>query len=172
MRKFKKTSCLPCIFFGIAFTFLGFVIGLDLGMIVGKDMVIDEIKHHTPNLEPKTDTLDYNAIIEKLSILESGNNPNAIGDNGKAYGVLQFHAIAVHEHNQQFKTNYTHKDAFNAELSKLICYNLLKKGAEMHLEKCGVEANESDIVRMHNGGIYSGANKESTLKYLEYYYKI
>lgn len=172
MRKFKKTSCLPRIFFGIAFIFLGFVLGLNLGMIAGKDMGRDEMKQHEPKKEPKTDTLDYKAIIEKLSVLESGNNPGAIGDNGKAFGVLQFHAIAVKEHNEQFNTKYTHKDAFNSEISKQMCYNLLKKGAEMHLKKCGVEANESDLVRMHNGGIYSGANKESTLKYLEDYYKI
>lgn len=168
MRNFKKRSLIFPIFGSLAF----FVLGLNLGMIVGKDMVKDEIKHQTPNLEPKSDTLDYNAIIEKLSILESGNNPDAIGDNGKAFGVLQFHAIAVKEHNQQFNTNYTHQDCFNPEISKLITENLLRLGAEMHYEKCGVEANESDIVRMHNGGIYRGANKASTLKYLQNYYKI
>jgi len=172
MRKFKKTSCLPRIFFGIAFIFLGFVLGLNLGMIAGKDMGRDEMKQHEPKKEPKTDTLDYKAIIEKLSVLESGNNPGAIGDNGKAFGILQIHAIAVREHNEQFNTTYTHQDCFNPEIAKLITENLLRLGSEMHYEKCGVEANESDIVRMHNGGIYRGANKESTLKYLEDYYKI
>jgi hypothetical protein len=168
MRNFKKRSLIFPIFGGLAF----FVLGLNLGMIVGKDMAKDEIKQQTPNKGVKTDSLDYNAIIEKLSVLESQNNPDAIGDNGLAFGVLQFHAIAVQEHNQQFNTLYTHKDAFNAEISKLMCYNLLKKGSEIHYKKCGVEANESDLVRMHNGGIYSGANKVNTLIYLQKYYEI
>lgn len=176
MRKFKKTSILSRIFYGIAFTFLGFVIGLNLGIIVGKDMVIDEIKQHTPKKDPKTpiieDTINYKAIIGKLCILESQNNPYTIGDNGKAFGILQIHAIAVREHNAQFNTTYTHQDCFNPETSKLITENLLRLGAEMHLGKCGVEANESDIVRMHNGGIYRGANKASTMKYLRDYYNI
>jgi len=176
MRKFKKTSLLSRIFFAIAFTFLGFVLGFNLGMITCKDMVRDEMKQHTPKKEPKTpiieDTINYKDIVAKLCIKESQNNPDTIGDNGLAFGILQIHAIAVREHNEQFNTTYTHQDCFNPEIAKLITENLLRLGAEMHLEKCGVEANESDIVRMHNGGIYRGSNKESTLKYLEDYYKI
>lgn len=168
MRNFKKRSLIFPIFGSIAF----FMLGVNVGMLAGKDMVRDEIKQHERNKQLKTDSLDINAIVEKLSILESGNNPDAIGDNGKAFGVLQFHAIAVKEHNNQFSSNYTHQDAFNPEISKLMCYNLLKKGAELHYKKCGVEANESDLVRMHNGGIYEGANKECTQNYLRKYYNI
>jgi hypothetical protein len=167
MRNFKKRSLIFPIFGSLAF----FVLGLNLGMIVGKDMVKDEINQQEQNLEPKTpiieDIVNYNSIIEKLSILESGNNPDAIGDHGKAFGILQFHDIAVHEHNNQFNTNYTHQDCFNPEISKLITENLLRLGAELHYHKCRVPANESDLVRMHNGWIYRGANKESTLIYLE-----
>jgi len=33
----------------------------------------------------------YGALIEDLVECESGGNPDALGDNGRAHGVLQFH---------------------------------------------------------------------------------
>ena len=33
----------------------------------------------------------YGSLIECLSFYESTHNPEAVGDNGKAYGILQFH---------------------------------------------------------------------------------
>ena len=173
MRKFRKNSIITTIFGSLGLLFLGFCFGIMVGMMAGKDMQreiyqLEQIQNDTT----KVDTIDYKKIVAKLCELESGNNPNTIGDNGLAFGILQFHAIAVQEHNNQFNTNYTHKDAFNAEISKLMCENLLRLGAEKHYQKCGVQATESDLVRMHNGSIYNGANKESTLKYLEKYYKL
>lgn len=173
MRKFVKNSFITTIFGSLGLLFLGFCIGLMIGMVAGKDMQ-RELQHieKMQNDTMQVDIIDYKKIVAKLCELESGNNPDTIGDNGLAFGILQFHAIAVQEHNNQFNTKYTHQDAFNAEISKLMCENLLRLGAEKHLQKCGVEANESDIVRMHNGSIYNGANKASTIKYLEKYYKL
>jgi hypothetical protein len=173
MRNFKKNSLITIIFGSLGLLFLGFCLGLMVGMMAGKDMQ-RELQHieQIQNDTLQTDTINYKKIVAKLCELESGNNPDTIGDNGLAFGILQFHSIAVQEHNNQFNTNYQHKDAFNAEISKLMCENLLRLGAEKHYKECGVPATESDIVRMHNGSIYNGANKESTLKYLEKYYKL
>jgi len=38
---------------------------------------------------PQVET--YGALIEDLVECESGGNPDALGDNGRAHGVLQFH---------------------------------------------------------------------------------
>jgi hypothetical protein len=178
MRKFRKNSIITTIFGSLGLLFLGFCFGIMVGMMAGKDMQreiyqLEQIQNDTMQADTlQSDTINYKKIVAKLCELESGNNPDTIGDNGLAFGILQFHAIAVQEHNNQFNTNYTHKDAFNAEISKLMCENLLRLGAEKHYQKCGVEANESDIVRMHKGSIYGGANKANTIEYLRRYYEI
>lgn len=39
-------------------------------------------------------------LIITLIMIESGGNPNAIGDNGRAVGILQIHPIMVEECNR------------------------------------------------------------------------
>jgi len=35
--------------------------------------------------------LDVKRLMKTFALIESSNNPNAIGDGGKAYGLYQFH---------------------------------------------------------------------------------
>lgn len=46
-------------------------------------------------------------LIPILSVIESNNNPKAIGDNGKAVGVLQIHKVMVDDVNRIIRLHYT-----------------------------------------------------------------
>ena len=79
------------------------------GIVIGLSLLINNLL--TPNTITNTDiaipsgvqkqtipvqkapaiTKEQELWLEKLRDCESGNNPNAIGDNGLARGILQFH---------------------------------------------------------------------------------
>ena len=71
------------------------------------------------------DKVFLNIIIAVLMDVESDNNPNAIGDNGKAVGILQIHEICVDDVNRITKSNYTYDDRYNVTKSTVICANYL-----------------------------------------------
>lgn len=110
-------------------------------------------------------------IMEVLKQVESRGNTKAIGDSGRAYGILQIHNICVKDVNRLYGTNYSHSDAFDEVCSEEIFTLYLSKGIEFYKKKHGKHPTEKDIVRMWNGGIYSGYRKNSTLGYYKKYLK-
>ena len=65
---------------------------------------------------------NWDNFIEAVIWKESRGDANAIGDNGRAVGVLQIHPIMVREANRilalkKDKTTYTYEDRFNREKS-------------------------------------------------------
>lgn len=105
-------------------------------------------------------------IAKTLKIVESNNNPDAIGDGGKAFGILQIHKACVRDVNRYYGTNYRHKDAYDPAIAEDIFIKYLTLGIKLYKEKCGVEPTTNQIVRMWNGGIYKGHQYESTKPYL------
>lgn len=57
-------------------------------------------------------------LIALLILVESGGDPNAIGDHGLAVGVLQIHPCVVADVNRVCKTNYMLNDRLNPILSR------------------------------------------------------
>lgn len=110
-------------------------------------------------------------IIEKLIVIET-NGKNLIGDSGRAFGILQIHKIAVREYNQTYRTKYKHEDMFDEKISKKVCIGLLEKGINIYKNKYKTKPSEQEIVRMWNGGIYTGYKKQSTVKYWNKYKNI
>jgi len=108
-------------------------------------------------------------IFNNIKYVETNNNPNAIGDNGKAYGVVQIHKICIKDVNKTYNTNFTHEDAFNEEISKEIFKLYIRKGIKIFYRKHGRNPNEEEVVRMWNGGIYKGYIYKSTKKYYQKY---
>lgn len=106
-------------------------------------------------------------IAETLKVVESNNNPDAIGDGGKAFGVLQIHKACVLDVNRYYGTTYTHKDAYNPKIAEDIFVKYLSLGIKLYKDRCGVEPTTNQIVRMWNGGIYKGYRYESTKPYLK-----
>ena len=114
-------------------------------------------------------TPDLNSIVEILKHVETNYNTEAIGDNGKAYGILQIHKIVIDDVNRIYGTTYIHQDAFN-EVCAVEVFNLYIKAGIKRYEALRCRSpTEQDVVRFWNGGIYSGYKKKSTLKYYRKY---
>ena len=65
-------------------------------------------------------------ILPILAQVESNHNPNAIGDNGAAIGILQLQEIVVRDVNLIYKTNYKPSDRESKEKSFEIATLYLK----------------------------------------------
>ena len=118
------------------------------------------------------ETCYLRGIVNDLKELETNNNPKAIGDNGRAYGVLQIHKICVKDVNRIYGTNFSHKDAFIPHKAEAIALLYLKEGIRLFKKKYNKLPTDEEIVRMWNGSIYSGFKKRSTKWYYKKYLKI
>ena len=114
---------------------------------------------------------DLNKIYEVIKYVESDHRTYIVGDGGRAYGVVQIHKICVADINRIYKTNYKHIDAFNPEKAKKMFMLYISAGIKLYKKKYCRSPTEEDIVRMWNGGIYTGYNKKSTVKYYNRYLK-
>lgn len=101
-----------------------------------------------------------------LCTVESTNNPKAIGDDGKAYGIVQIHKVCVQDVNQRFKTEYKLQDALDIEKSRDVFKKYLIIWGKEYEEKTGCKINLETLARIWNGGP-KGYEKESTIKYWE-----
>jgi hypothetical protein len=115
---------------------------------------------------------DLNHIVKVLRQIESHNEPSAIGDNGKAFGVLQIHKIYVQEVNNRFGTTYTHKEMFQENCAEEVFFLYMEFAIERFERKYKRPVAEQDVVRMHNGGAFQGHRIESTKKYYNKYLKM
>ena len=101
-------------------------------------------------------------LIDALVKVESNGNPRAVGDNGKALGILQIWAVVVQDVNEVSRVKYTHADAFDPAKARAICRAYLARYATA--KRLGREPTDEDYARIWNGGP-NGHNKPSTLKY-------
>lgn len=100
------------------------------------------------------------ALIDALSIVESNNNPDAVGDGGKAAGILQMHSPVVEDVNDFYGTNYAWpRDAFNPATAREICRLYLERWLKYVLA-----AGPVDAARIWNGGP-RGHLKQATCAY-------
>lgn len=95
-------------------------------------------------------------LIDALIQVESNGNPDAVGDNGKAYGILQIHSIMVEDFNRiakikGIKVSYSHSDAFDPEISVYICKVVLSYYGRKVIEEKG-QITFKDMARQWNGG--------------------
>lgn len=101
---------------------------------------------------PAAASTNVDQLIERLVQVESRGNPAAIGDNGKAFGILQIHAITVQEANRLSQTRYTHADMMNATKSREVAQIVLNHYAK-HIQKTtGRPATDKELAFIWNGG--------------------
>lgn len=112
---------------------------------------------------------EYDEIVEVLKHVETLNQPDAIGDNGDSYGVLQIQWGCVQDVNRYFGTKYTHKDMFNVACAEEVTKLYMQMGAELYLKRTGKHPTDEVLVRNHNGGIYRGYRIKATLPYYRKY---
>lgn len=107
-------------------------------------------------------------LVDAIAAVESGNNPTAIGDQGRARGAWQLHEGAVNHVNQLFHTSYVWpQDALNPTTARQIVKlyliilgytypeNVYTKQYFLNIEKC---------VRKYNGG-YKHWNSAAASRY-------
>ena len=106
--------------------------------------------------------MNYSALIDALISVESGGRADAVGDKGKALGVLQIWDVVVKDVNKSYGTTYVHKDAFNPVKARQICEQYLK----IYVRKSRIGSMDSyeAAARIWNGGP-NGHRKAATLGY-------
>jgi soluble lytic murein transglycosylase-like protein len=97
-------------------------------------------------------------LLAALIAVESGGNPAAIGDNGRAVGILQIHAAVVADVNRIAGTRYTLEDRRNPVKSRQMCL--------IYLQHYGRGKTWEQRARIWNGGP-RGHEKKATEKYWE-----
>jgi soluble lytic murein transglycosylase-like protein len=106
--------------------------------------------------------IDWILLLTALIAVESSGDPNAIGDNGLAYGCLQLHSAYVQDAAEYARQDWTHEDAFDPETAKQIVRAYMARYATK--KRLGREPTYSDLAKMHNGGP-NGSKKAVTDKY-------
>lgn len=97
---------------------------------------------------------DLEQIRETLKEVETNSRAQAIGDNGRAYGILQIHKACIIDVNRYYGTNYKHKDAFNVKYSEEIFDLYIRMGIKLYKTKHCRDPTEKEIVQFWNFGIY------------------
>ena len=101
-------------------------------------------------------------LIDALVKVESNGDSRAIGDNGKALGVLQIWSVVVEDVNQVSRIKYTHADAFDPAKARAICRAYLARYCTA--KRLGREPTDEDFARVWNGGP-NGHKKAATKSY-------
>jgi hypothetical protein len=114
---------------------------------------------------------EHEEIVEVLKYVETLNDPNAVGDGGDSWGVLQIQEGVIKDVNRYFGTHYQHWDVFDPVCAQKITILYMRMGAERYERLYGIKASEEVLVRNHNGGIYQGHRINATKKYYTEYLK-
>jgi hypothetical protein len=109
------------------------------------------------------------SIMSILKTVETNNNPDSIGDNGRSYGILQIQRSVISDVNRIYDTNYKHIDMFSEEASEEVFRLYMCYGKEVFLKKHCKFPTEEQMVRMWNGGIYKGYTYNETKSYYKKY---
>ena len=105
---------------------------------------------------------DMDKVLSAMRVVESNNNPDAVGDGGKAIGVYQVWNIYWIDATQYSGIGGEYKDCFKSDYADKIVRSYMKRYATE--KRLGREVTMEDIARIHNGGP-NGYKKQSTKKY-------
>ncbi len=101
-------------------------------------------------------------LITALITVESNGNPNAIGDNGLAYGCLQIHSAYVKDASEYAGKDWVHEDVFDPETAKEVFRAYMARYATER--RLGQKPTYELLSRIHQGGP-NGFKKSATDKY-------
>lgn len=103
----------------------------------------------------------YGSVMQQSSL-----NPKAIGDDGKAYGIVQVRQKAIDDVNRVFGTKYTLNDALDKAKSKDIFRKYLAYWGKQHYIKTRKYPTPELHWKQWNGGP-TGNSKEKTEQYVK-----
>ena len=116
----------------------------------------------TANAEP------ISTIIDKLEVIESNGNTQAIGDNGKAVGCLQIWSIMTKECNRILKRNeFTDKDRLSRSKSRQMATVFLSYQRTRYFKKYGKYPTSAELASAWNTGSIFKQNTKYKKKYKE-----
>lgn len=101
-------------------------------------------------------------VLQAIRIVESNNNPSAVGDGGNAIGVYQIWESYWKDATEFSNLGGKYRDCFVPEYADRVVRCYMKRYATPR--RLGREATMQDIARIHNGGP-NGYKKQATLKY-------
>jgi hypothetical protein len=106
------------------------------------------------------------SVLPAITQVESKGDPKAIGDKGKALGLLQIHNVMVQEVNRIGKTKFTHKDALKPDIATKMYDIYMAHYVPKAEQKLGRPLTPGEIGKLWNGGP-AGLTKQSTEKYAQ-----
>ena len=102
-------------------------------------------------------------LVEALVRTESNGNASAVGDHGKAFGILQIHDVMVKDFNRITGNNYRHEDMFNEVKAREVARGVLNFYSK-HIEKTmNRKASEKELAFIWNGGAGSWSRVASPI---------
>jgi len=119
---------------------------------------------NTAITQPVKASVNMDTLLNALEIVESNGKKNAIGDNGKAKGILQIWDVVVQDVNRVYKTTYVHDDAFDPVKARDIAKKYLTFWGKRYNVNTGEEPTYEVLARIWNGGP-KGYRKDATIKY-------
>jgi len=112
-------------------------------------VLISQVLHATP-------------LLTAIEQVESGGNAFAVGDSGKAIGILQIHQCVLDDINRANGMKFRHHAMLDPHLSRIVFYRYIELWATE--ARIGRAVTDEDMARIWNGGP-DGWKKESTLVY-------
>jgi len=91
-------------------------------------------------------------LITALVKTESNGNAAAIGDRGKALGILQIHKVMVNDFNRISGKNYKHSDMFDKAKSLETARTVLGFYSKYIETTTGRKATQKELAFIWNGG--------------------
>jgi soluble lytic murein transglycosylase-like protein len=99
---------------------------------------------------------DLEFLLDAIAHVESNNNPNAVGDNGRAIGSYQIHRRYWQDGIRILGVDWKYRDARDPHKARQI--------VRAYLRYYGKGKSLLDMARIHNGGP-NGHKKKATLGY-------
>ena len=116
-----------------------------------------------------------NVHLPTIAIIESGGNPRAIGDGGRALGRFQLHKGVVEDYNRRHNTRISHKMAYDSEVSRRVADWYLNREIPRLLRHFRLPDTVQNRLWAYNAGIKSvlkGRMPSVTKMYLKKYFRI
>jgi muramidase (phage lysozyme) len=107
---------------------------------------------------------EMDTVLSAMRIVESNNNPNAVGDNGNAIGVYQVWDSYWKDATEFSGIRGVYKDCYNPNYADRIVRSYMKRYANE--KRLGREVTMEDIARIHNGGpraVWATGKKKNNL---------
>ena len=151
--------------------------GIGMGVLTGAPVLActalpkptpPEPTHITPGREAAPGRPEIERLLDAIAQVESGGDPKAIGDNGRAVGMYQIWRVYVDDCNRiirrvsDVRGGWTYADRLDPVASRDMCRLYIQYYG--HYPACHDGYHLERMARIWNGGP-KGHTKKATLKY-------